>query len=273
MTKVGHVGTATIPAVNLYGAAHAWLPGLPEGIKLIGAVLVLAVCTVNDWDHPRLADRHHPGAALVRWSARFGYAWHTAADETQWERDKAWKLRTGIDYDPNDMHRGPSHCLEWCAALGVAVWVVTTAALPQLAGQTWFLGVAVFVGTASHVAADACTPSGVPISAIYNWCRYRQVWRRHALGWRLPYAHIVVPIRVGFRRVEVPVMTWVRWPEAVSVGGHRNRHNTKPGLFYTDEATDEYIVIPISVTVAVLCGLTWAGALLPAAGALTGWSW
>jgi hypothetical protein len=272
VTKVGHVGVATVPAVNLAGAVQTFLPETRPAMVLVALVLVLATCTVNDWDHPRFAKRSHPGAALVRWSARIGYAWHTAADERAWERDKAWKLRTGIDWDPNDMHRGPSHCLEWCAGLGMVTWVATAAALPNAADECWLLGLAVFTGTASHVLADACTPSGVPVSAIYNWAVHRQVWRRHALGWRVPLAHVVVPVRLGFARRDVPVMSWVRWPEVVAVGERVGARQVRAGLFYTDEATDQYVIIPVMVMAAVVCGLAWAGELAPTMAALTGWS-
>lgn len=51
-------------------------------------------------------------------------------------------------------HRGLTHSLLGCAVAAGLCWLLAPA-----------LGAGVAIGFASHVAADACTPSGVPLLA------------------------------------------------------------------------------------------------------------
>lgn len=143
----------------------------------------------NDLDHPRFKGKRHPGAAFVRLTARFGY-----------------RIRTSRDRVRGDLHRGPSHCLEWCLLAGLAT-VRITAWVPWLAPWAWWWGLAIFLGTSSHVWIDALTPSGVPLSALWNVVlglirdlregraqgTHVEVWRRHAFAWKTTELRVRVP--------------------------------------------------------------------------------
>ncbi|MGH7743357.1 MAG: metal-dependent hydrolase [Candidatus Dormibacteria bacterium] len=163
MMKMGHYSSASPVAVGL-----AWvmaLVGAPIVVALVCAGLVVWTSTSNDLDHPRFKDRMHPGAALVRGTGHLGYL-----------------IRTGADKHREDVHRGPSHCVEWCLLAGVAVGLLTALVPPLALWAVWW-GLAVALGTFSHVVADWTTPSGVPMCATWNYFRYGEVWRRHSLHW------------------------------------------------------------------------------------------
>lgn len=161
--RLGHQATAAPLALGgAWGIAASG--AAPIGVALAFAGLVVLSCTWPDLDHPRFKGRMHPGAALVRGTALLAY-----------------RIRTAKDQDREDLHRGPSHCLEWCVAAGLLV-ALLVARVPSLAPWAWWFGAAVFAGTASHIAADLCTPSGVPVSAVWNWVRHGEVWKRHSWG-------------------------------------------------------------------------------------------
>lgn len=72
-------------------------------------------------------------------------------------------------------HRGVTHSLLAIAAVAAAGWLITPA-----------LGAGLAIGYGAHVAADACTPGGVPLLA--------PLWKRR--WWLLP------------RRVRIPTGSW-----------------------------------------------------------------
>lgn len=146
-----------------WGAAASAAVPIPVAVAMTG--LVLFSCTWPNLDDPRWKGRMNPAAALVRGSARLGYM-----------------LRTEKDHDRSEMWRGPSHCIEWCV-LVASVVTLLTAQIPFLAPWCWWWGGAVLVGCVLNVIADLPTPTGVPLSAVYNWLVHREVWRRHSLGW------------------------------------------------------------------------------------------
>lgn len=164
MMRLGHYATAAPVGLSVTwvmivtAVAPAWVAVACGG-------LVVWTSTHNDLDHPRFKGRLHPGAAAVRASAWAGY-----------------QLRTPRDVERGDFHRGPSHCVEWCALYGLVVALLTLQ-IPPLAPHAWWFGAAFAIGTATHIFADLPTPSGVPVSAIYNFLVHREVWRRHSLRW------------------------------------------------------------------------------------------
>lgn len=164
----GHHAMAAPFAIG-YAYGGAALEVVHPVVAVGGAVLVVWSSTWPDYDHPRFKGKFHPVAAAVRGSARLGYM-----------------IRTPHDRRREDQHRGPSHCLEWCLLLGLAL-LAPLLHLGVPLGAAAFVAGAVTLGTASHIAGDVMTPSGVPLSALYNVLAYRgdqrQVWRRHALGW------------------------------------------------------------------------------------------
>jgi hypothetical protein len=163
MMKQGHYSAA-----SPVGLGTAWvmvLVGVNAFIALCCAGIVVWSSTWNDLDHPRFKGKMHPAAALVRGTSRYLY-----------------QIRTEHDKVRGDVHRGPSHCIEWCAALGALV-AIGTSYVPPLAPWSVWWGTAVALGTFSHVLADTMTPTGVPFSAIFNYVVYREVWRRHTVNW------------------------------------------------------------------------------------------
>jgi membrane-bound metal-dependent hydrolase YbcI (DUF457 family) len=161
--RLGHHATA-----SPLGLGKAWsmvMLGVPLPVAIACGALVVFSSTWNDLDHPRFKGRMHPGAALVRGSGHLGYM-----------------IRTEKDKHRDDVHRGPSHCIEWCLLAGLVV-VLLTSQIPPIAPWCWWWGAAVFVGTTSHIIADCPTPSGVPFSAVYNYLRHKEVWKRHSLHW------------------------------------------------------------------------------------------
>lgn len=163
MMRLGHYASATPVALGL--AECTFLMHAPAMVMLAAPPVVVWTSTWNDLDHPRFKGHMHPGAALVRGTGHLGYR----------------LFRTDKDKTRGDVHRGPSHCLEWCVLAGLLV-AVALSLMPPMAGVALWFGAAVTLGTASHVLADSLTPSGVPLSALYNYLRYREVWRRHAVG-------------------------------------------------------------------------------------------
>lgn len=187
------IGTAIVPwAAGLLFLVFEIVVHLALGLAVVGCA------KWNDLDHPRFKGSRHPGAAFVRLTARLGY-----------------RIRTSRDRVRSDLHRGPSHCLEWCVLAGLAT-VRITAWVPWLAPWAWWWGLAVFLGTSSHVWIDALTPSGVPVSPLWNVlagamrdARDRakalaagepapegtnvEVWRRHAFAWKTTELRVRAP--------------------------------------------------------------------------------
>ena len=156
-------------AASPISLAWAWvlvLSGVNMFIALSCAGLLVWSSTWNDYDHPRFRGKMHPAAALVRGTGRLFYM-----------------VRTSRDQARTDVHRGPSHCVEWCLLLGGLVMGSLLAFVPPLAPWAVWIGASVALGTISHVLADWMTPSGVPLSATYNVIAHREVWRRHSLNW------------------------------------------------------------------------------------------
>lgn len=139
--------------------------GAPGPVSVGCGVLVLAASTWPGLVDARYKGRMHPGAALVRGTAALGYM-----------------VRTPKDRDRGDLDRGPTYCLEWCVLAGVAVALLAVC-IPSMAEWALFLGGAAALGCAVHVVADLPTPTGVPMSLLWNVCRHGEVWRRHSLGW------------------------------------------------------------------------------------------
>jgi inner membrane protein len=93
-----------------------------------GGIVASLAALLPDVDHPHSA----VGRLLPRW-------WH--------------RLTPG--------HRGPTHSLAWCAALGLLVYAVNSAAAGEPARPLPAL--AVLAGALSHVLADGLTVAGVPL--------------------------------------------------------------------------------------------------------------
>lgn len=205
-------------------------PG-PFWVGPVAALLTWGVSTVNDWDHPNYERRMHFGAMAVRWSARLGY-----------------RLRTSKDRYRRDLHRGPTHALEWCALLGTLAAMVALAMPPTAPYALWF-GLAAFAGTASHVLLDWMTPSGVPLCATYNLLVHGEVWRRHACGWWVPFYEVSWWLR------------WIRLPRPMQVD--ESHPGCEPGIFHTDGGGEHLIVVPLLYATTGVLALWLAGALGP----------
>lgn len=171
----GHYAVASLPAVGL----AAVMVGQPVTVRIGCAALVMLSSTYPDLDHNRFVKRLHPGAALVRWVARLVEA----------------ATRTDRDEPRSDAHRGFSHTVPGCLLFAAAA-VALTATVPPLAAWCWWWGLAVLVGTLSHLAGDIITPSGIPI--MFPLVRDGRRWKRYSL--RLVYTDgaaehlIVVPL-------------------------------------------------------------------------------
>jgi membrane-bound metal-dependent hydrolase YbcI (DUF457 family) len=137
----------------------------PWPVAVAAGLLILASSTWPGLVDPRYKGRMNPAAALVRGSAHLGYM-----------------VRTPKDQDRSDLNRGPTYCVEWCAVVGVLVALLATL-IPPLAGWAWWWGAAAFLGCLAHVLADWATPTGVPLSVVWNYFRHGEMWRRHSLGW------------------------------------------------------------------------------------------
>lgn len=204
MMRLGHHSVASPIGLGL-GWVIAITGAAPVAVGAVCAALVVWSSTANDLDHPRFKGKMAPAAALVRASGRLGYM-----------------IRTKADQQREDVHRGPSHCVEWCALLGVLVWLVT-AQVPPIAPWAMWWGIAVGVGTGSHILADWPTPSGVPISAVYNYFVHGEVWKRHSLGWFSTNSGAerfwVVPIMFGVALVELLGMLGMLGPVVTLLTG------------------------------------------------------
>lgn len=220
----------------------------PIPIRIGTAGLCYAVSTINDWDHPNYQRRWHPGAMAVRWTARVGYGYFRTAQDV-------WRL---------DLHRGPSHSIEWCALVGLLVTWVTAGAPPLIAGTwsplapyCWYFGLAAFLGTGSHVLLDWMTPSGVPLCATWNYFRYGEVWRRHACAWYVPLYEVSYFLR------------WIRWPRPILVD--ESEPGCKAGLFHTNEGGEHLVVVPSLYALTGVAVLAYLGVLGPLLTMATGW--
>lgn len=163
----GHRATAAPFALG-YAWTLAGTDAVPVPVAIAGGVLVIGSSTWSDLDHPRFKGRIGI-APFFAWVTRFFAA-------------LGYMIRTGEDVRREDYHRGPSHCLEWQVLLGAVITGLSAYTVPMLAPFAWTLGIAVTLGGVSHVLADAMTPAGVPVSAIWNYMRHGEVWRRHSLG-------------------------------------------------------------------------------------------
>lgn len=138
----------------------------PMPIALAAGVVVVVTSKLPDGDHPMYKGKiSHPVAALVRGAARVGYA-----------------IRTENDRERTDLHRGPSHCVEFALLAGLVV-ALALSLVPFLAGSlAWWFGAAVTLGSLTHILGDVITPSGVPVCATYSYFVHGEVWRRYSLG-------------------------------------------------------------------------------------------
>jgi len=218
----------------------------PVMVRLACAGLVMLSCTWPDLDHQRFSKRIHPGAALVRVYARQAYRIHTSRDEMTWRQRRGKLISWGEKYNPKNVHRGPSHCIETAVLAGYA-FAIVAGRMPPLVEHQWWLGLAVTVGWASHLFADALTPTGVSLSAIVNFCLYREVWRRQVIGWRLFY----------------PGTWWLRWVRTpVMFNVDEKDDEYRPGIFRTNHGGEHMMFIPVmwgitGVSALILVGLFW----------------
>jgi hypothetical protein len=302
--KLGHyVGTA--PAA-LLGAVY--LPA-PEGLSPVVEVpyrvgfflLAEATSTINDWDISRYRDRWHPGAAFARMTARAMYRIRTERDVERWEA----YARRYPDRDPDDLHRGPTHAIEWCLLVAAGL-AYLAAVFPPTASVWWWVFLAVLLGTGGHVGIDALTPSGVPGSMVWNYFVHGEVWRRHAVslrwhhvGWRewrgVPYLGrvagtddepvtfrtpglVTLLVRMWPLRVwrEVPWVGMVdrtlQYPTLTVIAPDESREGCRPGLFYTDGCAEKLGFVPVMAFSTLVLGLVVTGTFRPVMWALTGWS-
>lgn len=255
--RKGHIAAAA-PAALSYGWTIGGLyadpldpgPGAVMGgagpALLIGAICVFSVmlvCTAPDWDHPRFIGHLHPGAALVRWSARLAY-----------------RIRTPHERQREDVHRGPSHTLEAAVLVGLLT-VGLLSISPHTDGPlAWWIGLGVTIGWADHVLVDAMTPSGVPLCATWNYLAYtgtrRQVWRRHAFSWR------------WHAKGEQPKT--LRLPRLTMIPVDESHRGCRPGLFYTDSGAEHLLVVPGFYALTGALVLLRAGVAGVVLSALTG---
>jgi inner membrane protein len=113
----------------LIGAAAGVALADAIGASMVaGGIVASLAALLPDVDHPHSA----VGRLLPRW-------WH--------------RLTPG--------HRGPTHSLAWCAALGLVVYAANSAAAGEPARP--LLALAVLAGALSHVLADGLTVAGVPL--------------------------------------------------------------------------------------------------------------
>lgn len=123
---------------------------------------------------------------------------------------------TGDSVARSGVHRGWTHCVESCALAGAGIGYVCTLAMPMEYG-VW-IGLAAFSGAFSHVVlGDIFTPSGVPLSLLWNLCTPGPNWRRHHIPVGMttdqPSEHLVfmgavrIAIVATMVAVTVPVTT------------------------------------------------------------------
>lgn len=253
--KVTHQAGAAPGMVVIFAAANALaVPPPPLPVHLLLGLTAWGVSTWNDWDLDHYRRRMHFGGVVVRWSARIGYRFRT-------QHDKMARHKLEID----DLHRGPSHSIEWCVAVGIVFHTVAVFSVVLAPWALWF-GVAAFAGTASHVVLDWMTPAGVPFSAVYNYLAWsttparradRQVWRRHAAGWWIPLYEVSWWLR------------WIRipWPMLAD----ETRPGCEPGLFSTNRGAEHMIVVPILYGISGGVFLAEMGMLWPTMMFLMPW--
>lgn len=294
MMKRGHIAGTCPPAL----LCAVYLPAPVEvagtAIEVVARVgffaLAVATSTINDWDHSRFRDRSHPGAVFARVTARALYRLHTAADEDRW----AGYARRYPDRDPDDLHRGPTHAIEWCLLLAAALGFIAAEFPPTAPVWPWVAG-AVLLGTGGHVVIDAMTPAGVPGSMVANYLAYGEVWRRHAfalrwhhVGWHgvddgdpitfrtpgiVPVAIRMWPLR-AYREVRwlAMVQRTLQYPTLTVIAVDESHEGCRPGLFYTDSCAEKMGFVPAAFGSTILLGLVITGTFRPVMSALTGWS-
>lgn len=212
--------------------------------SLLGAT-AWGVSTWNDWDLDWYKDRLHP-AFLARWSARWLY-------RIQTEHDAFARHKLAMD----DLHRGPTHCLEWCLLVGAVFYTLATLSV-VLAPWAWWFALAAFAGTASHVLLDWMTPSGVPFSITWNYLAWsftakrraeRVFWRRHAAAWWVPFYDVSWWLR------------WIRLPRPILADA--SRPGCEAGLFHTNSGVEHLWVVPALYVSSMLPALAALGILGP----------
>lgn len=251
VTMAVYAGAVATGDVSVdYGPGFlSWLAAAAVTLALhtLLGFLAWSLSTSNDWDHHRFRTRRHFGAAMTRPLARRGYRW------LRTEHDKMATHKLEID----DLHRGPTHCLEWCVLVGLLFYAAAWASVMFAPWAFWF-GLAAFAGTASHVLLDWMTPSGVPLSITWNYVAWsatagrradRQVWRRHAAGWYIPFGEVSWWLR------------WIRipWP----VLADTDAPGCEPGLFHTNSGAEHLWVVPALYGVSALPMLAAIGMLTP----------
>jgi len=252
--KATHQAAGGPLMVAVYAGAEAFaVPSPPWPVHLLLSLAVWGVTSWNDWDLDYFKDRMHP-AFLARWSARWMYRIRT-------ENDVVARHKLVVD----DLHRGPTHCIEWCLLVGAVFYVLATLSV-VLAPWAWWFFIAGFAGTASHVLLDWMTPAGVPFSMTYNYLAWsfggrkadRQVWRRHAAGWWIPFYEVSWWLR------------WIRMPWPVLADMNAGPC-CEPGLFRTDSGVEHLWIVPALYACSIVPMLAAVGALGPVAAFLMPW--
>lgn len=247
--REGHIAAAT-PAAVMYGWGFlmdptvSWVDGWFTGT--LAMLSVMAVCTAPDWDHPRFEGRVHPLAAASRWYVRLGYRL-LATDKDR--RRRGDRLR--------DTHRQLTHCLETAALMGLLAFGLLSIS-EQTRPVAWLVGLGVAIGWADHCLLDWCTPSGVPMSVLYNRWRHKEAFRRTTLSRRW------ATIPMGNVRVKV-----VPRP-CILAADERAPDCCDKGWFKTDKGAEHAVVIPGFYALTVLLGLARAGVMALVLTMLTG---
>src|SRR3954451_8315936 len=138
-------------------AFSSWFPTAPSWGPTVFAIsaglLVVGSAKLPDLDHPRFQGIFHPGAAAVRISARL----------------LLLLFFTDKDQHRNDLHRGPTHTVEW--AFGLGALITTLVLLSEVTFRAPFVGAlavaalwgfAVMLGCLTHLLGDWLTLSGIP---------------------------------------------------------------------------------------------------------------
>ena len=215
--------------------------GMAWWLTALSAVLVQASCMLPDLDHPA---KRGPAAAIVQW-----VAW-AVWKETKTSKDRVKSHR--------DTHRDFTHTIEGCACFGLAL-AVPLSFIPYIDAYAWILGASVSIGCLSHLAGDAMTPSGVPLSATLNMLLGKGTWARYCVGRRS--FELFTVFRVFTVRLPVP---WV-----VRASGPK-RPNYYRGLFKTNSATERVGVVPALWAVTICAAGVLLGLVEPIVSLLTG---
>jgi hypothetical protein len=138
---------------------------------VIAGGLVIACSKLPDLDHPRFQGTYHPAAAAARASARLMLTLFYVE---------------GVEEERKDLHRGPTHTIEWSVAVGVLAFVAvslagSTLGLEPLTELAPWVGAGVGLGACTHLVGDWPTYSGIPGSLIYNRIVHGCYWQRHSL--------------------------------------------------------------------------------------------